>query len=165
MRINTFEWKGNVLCLRISRAPYLVLAVYYVFAFLSIGLPILGIILTISDGDQLHFAHGIGLVIFGLLSFFLLRNALWNTRGVEEFEWEEDAIIYIANYGWWKDGRRTIALKGLNITKKTAGYLEDNHWVLVLENGDIVVKSVVKLPLPEIENLIEELKRKEPKNV
>ncbi len=160
MRINTFEWKGKVLCLRITRAPLLVLAVYYVFAFLSMALPILGIILTINAGEQLHFGHGIGLVIFGLLSFFLLRNALWNTRGVEEIEWEEDAIIYVANYGWWKDGRRTIALKGLNITKKIAGYLEDNHWVLVLGNGDIVVESVVKLPLFTIENLILELKAK-----
>lgn len=160
MHMNTFEWKGNLLCLRIKRAPILVLFVYYLFAFLCIALPILGILLTIKDGEQLHFGHGIGLVIFSLISFFLLRNALWNTHGLEEFEWEKDAVIYVANYGWWKDGRRIIALNGLKINKKTSGYLEDNHWVLVLENGDIVIESVVKLPLPVVESLMEELKKK-----
>ncbi|MCA1763114.1 MAG: SoxR reducing system RseC family protein [Flavobacteriales bacterium] len=78
-----FHLNGRELTLTVKRAPLFIRGMLFLFAFLSFIMPLVGMILYMAFGYGFHFGFLIGLFIFGLLGFYLLRVALWNTLGIE----------------------------------------------------------------------------------
>lgn len=131
----------------------------FFFAFVSFLLPVLGIIMSISTGNGIHFGFFIGLFLFGLIGFYLLRISLWNTYGEETIKLNMPTIEYEANYGWFKDGKKTINSNKLVFSINQIGYEDDKIGTLVIGEHNEKIESVVKIPIVEIEELIEKLKQ------
>lgn len=153
-----FDFQANKLFLKVRKTPLIIRVIFFAFAFAFFILPIISLIFSISNGNGLKFGHFIFMGAFGLMGFYLLRLSLWNTYGNEVFEISTNKIIYEADYGWFKDGKKEITNIELNYSIKSIGYEEENKGVLVIGSNETKIESVVKIPIPQLEELIEKLK-------
>lgn len=153
-----FDFKNNTLILKVKKAPFLIRGIMFLIAFLSAILPLSGIIIAISLGNSFHFGFLIGVGLFGLIGFYLLRISLWNTYGEETIIFYNSKIEYEANYGWFKDGKKTFNIDRPNYSIKQIGYVDDKKGTLVLKDGNEIIESVVKMSINDLEDLIERLK-------
>jgi hypothetical protein len=148
---------NNTLHLRVKRSPLIIRIVMFSFAFAFFILPISGAIYGISNGSGFQFSYLIGIGIFSIMGFYLLRLALWNTYGEETIEVLENKIIYEASYGWFKDSKREMIFTVPEYSFKSVGYEEDHEGVLVIISENSQLESVVKMPIAKLEQLIVEL--------
>jgi len=150
-----YELNTNVLVLRVKKAPLFVRSVMFFFSFLFFLLPLTGMILAITMGKGMHFGFIIGMFVFGVLGFYMLRISLWNTFGKEIITFENTNITYIADYGWFKDGKKQKEYKKpLIYTIRQIGYKEDNEGGLVIELEEPIL-CVTKMPNAELGELID----------
>ena len=118
-----------------------------------------GPILSMISAGKLHLAFFFGAIIFGLIGFYLLRIALWNTYGEEIFLFDECQISYEADYRWFKDAKRIIETGDIELISKPVGYIEDKKGVLTVVVNSQELESVVKMPLEQLEKMILQLKQ------
>ncbi len=154
-----YHLDGNILTLNVKKSPLIVRGIMFFFSFVSFALPIMGIFLSLSMGKQFHIGYLIGLFLFGLIGFYLLRISLWNTYGKEMIEFDIPKVNYEANYRWFIDGKRSINPEIINYGIKPIGYEEDKKGVLIIGNGKTEIESVVKMPISQIEELIKILNK------
>lgn len=148
---------GNELTLEAKKAPFILRAMMYLFAFISFILPITGMIIGLAAGNGFHFIYFLSIVMFGLIGFYLLRVSLWNSFGKETIRFNKEQIIYEADYGWFKDGKKEIN-RHVEFGIRHIGYENDNEGALIIGLDEPSIKCVTKMPNSEIELLIEKLK-------
>lgn len=154
-----YNFKNNILNLKVKKSPILVRAVMFGLAFCFFVFPVLGVISGIAGGSGLHFGYFIAIGIFSLIGFYTLRISLWNTYGEESFQIAENKIIYEANYGWFKDGKKETLISNPDYFSVQVGYEEDNESVLFIASEESKIESVVKMPTVQLEELIMILKK------
>lgn len=152
--MNQYSFGNNQLKLKVSKAPFFVRLVLFLITFLCFALPLFGIIATIIEGDGIKFGGILAFGVFCLIGFYLLRISLWNNYGEEIIQFNATEIIYVADYCWFKDGKKTLGKNEVTYSIKTIGYEEDNNGVLVISNGKSKIESVVKIPKQNLEKLI-----------
>jgi hypothetical protein len=145
---------NNQLKLSVKKSPFIIRFLLFLIAFLTFILPILGMIGSVATGNGFHFGFLIAIGLFSLLAFHLLRIALWNTYGEEIIIFSKTEVIYEANYGWFKDAKKTIENENLNYSLSPIGYEEDHEGVLILDNGKTKIECAVKMKQMQIEELI-----------
>lgn len=147
----------NILNLKVKKSPLIIRIVMFFLTFAFFVFPVLGTIVGILAGSGLQFSYLIGIGIFSLIGFYLRRVSLWNTYGEETIEIFENKIIYEANYGWFKDGKKEVFIFSNPIFHALLADYEDNERVLLIVSGNVEIESVVKIPLHQLEELIEVL--------
>tara|TARA_R110002073_G_scaffold335671_1_gene528377 strand:+ start:55 stop:534 length:480 start_codon:yes stop_codon:yes gene_type:complete len=152
-----YHLEGKTLTLNVNKSPLFVRGIMFFFSFLSFTLPLIGILLSLSMDKPFHIGYLVGLFLFGLIGFYLLRISLWNTYGKEIIKLDIPKISYEANYGWFIDGKRSINSEIINYGIKPIGYVEDKKGVLTIGNEKTKIESVVKMPIFQIEELIKTL--------
>lgn len=152
MKQYTLEF--NTLNLKVKKSPFIIRLIMFLLAFLFFVVPVLGVILSIASGNGLHIGYFIGIGIFGLIGFYLLRVSLWNTYGEEIIDFLPNKIVYEANYGWFKDAKKEIELILPQYSFKSVGYEEDNEAVLVITCENAEIETAVKMPMAQVEELI-----------
>lgn len=153
-----YDIKEKTITLKVKKSPLFVRGIMFFFAFASFILPCIGIIMAISSGKRFHLGFLIGLFFFGLIGFYLLRISLWNTYGEETIIFQKPTIKYEANYGWFKDGKKSLNFNNPIFSINKIGYEEDKIGILVIEEDTEKIESVVKIPISQIEELIEKIK-------
>nr|WP_321235130.1 hypothetical protein [uncultured Psychroserpens sp.] len=151
---------ANELTLRVNKSPIFVRALMFLFAILFFVLPILGFVSYASMGKGLHIGSFVLIFLFGLMGFYLLRLALWNTYGKEKLSFKTNECTYLADYGWFKDAIKTKEFKTYTFSIKPIGYIEDQKGVLLIEDSKTQIECATKMPIETIEALIEELIKK-----
>ena len=154
-----YKFENNTLKLSVKKSLFLIRAIMFFFAFLFFVSPTIAMISSVVDGKDFHFGFIIGIGTFGLMGFYLLRIALWNSFGSEEIKFDKNTVTYEADYGWFKDGIKTLEIIPLVFSIKQIGYEEDNIGTLIIGEGDEKIESVTKMPLDELEKLIKTLNR------
>ncbi|MCH2223607.1 MAG: SoxR reducing system RseC family protein [Crocinitomicaceae bacterium] len=157
--INQYELNDQSLIINPPKSAIVPRFLMYFFAFISFITPVFALISTASSGSGLHIGNFISILIFGLIGFYLLRVALWNTYGKESMYFHKETISYEADYGWFKDKVKKIPTKGLTLSFQVVGYEEENKGVLVLTQNNQSIKCASKMPIDEIEILISELNK------
>lgn len=153
------EHNNGTLILKVRKAPVIVRSIYFLLSFICFLLPVTLIVINIASGGRFHFGFFISIFLFGLMGFFLLRNALWNTYGKELIIFNNSEVSYEADYGWFKDGKKEIKNENLTYSYRSVGYEEDQMGNLIIHNSDTKIESVVKLPTDILDVLINELKQ------
>lgn len=154
------EFNQNQLKLRVKKSPLLGRLILYLITFLSITLPLGGFIVNMISNVGLSFFHILFLFIFGLIAFYMLRVSLWNTYGFEFIQFGNNKLTYVADYHWFKDKVKEFSFENINYDIKPMGYEEDNKGVLILKfDNDRVLGTVAKIPISDLESLINSLKR------
>jgi hypothetical protein len=113
---------------------------------------------SMASGNGFHFGFLIGIGIFGLIGFYLLRVFLWNSYGKETISFNNNNITYEADYKWFKDGKKTKEINSPNFSIKPIGYEDENFGVLIINSENDTLESVVKIPNDQLEELISKLK-------
>jgi|GEM_PF-207649 len=166
-----FELQNNLLRLRVKKAHFLLRAFLFFCAFVFFILPSTLTIVSIID-RSFHFGFLISIIGGGFFGFLILRNYLWNSFGEELIEFKPGEISYEANYRWFKDGKRNTILEEFYFGISPVGYVEDNLGVLIIMGGKLnidldsevdeinhlsylSIESVVKMPIDQLEELIE----------
>ena len=149
-----FVLENNQLKLTVRKSPFIIRITLYLFAFAFFIFPTAGTIASIALGEGLHFGFIIGIGIFSLFGFYLLRVALWNTYGEEIIQYSKNEIVYEANYRWFRDAKKTIKSENLTYFVSPVGYEEDNEGILIIDNGRETIECAVKMPQQQIEELI-----------
>lgn len=153
-----YQLNNNVLTLKVKRAPLFVRSIMFLFAFLFFLVPLTGMILGLAMGKGMHIGYLIGLFFFGVMGFYLLRIALWNTYGLETITFKKDKIEYIADYGWFKDGKKQKEInRNVEFGIRQIGYEEDNKGGLVIGLEEPNIICATKMPNEELEELIDKL--------
>jgi len=153
-----YELKNNVLILRVKKAPIFVQVIMFFFTSLFFLLPLAAIIFGFTMGKGMHFGYFILLIVFGALGFYMLRLSLWSSRGREIISFQKGTITYIADYGWFKDGKQEREITdSVEYSIRKIGYTDDNTGGLVIEL-DKPINCVTKMAVVEIEELIFKLK-------
>ncbi|KAF2511549.1 hypothetical protein EYY60_08960 [Flavobacterium zhairuonense] len=153
-----YHYQNNILNLKVKKSPFFVRVVMFLLAFSFFIFPLVGTIFGIASGSGLRIGYFIGIGIFSLIGFYMVRIALWNTYGEETIQILENKVIYEANYGWFKDGKKETIISNPNFYAASVGYEEDNEGVLIIASNDIKVESVVKMKMFQMEELIKVLK-------
>lgn len=152
-----YELNSNVLVLRVKKASLFVRSVMFFFTFLFFFLPLTGMILGLAMGKGMHIGYLIGLFIFGLLGFYMLRISLWNTFGKETITFNNKNITYVADYGWFKDGKKEKEIAdSIAFSVRPIGYEDDNKGGLII-GLDEPIMCVTKMSNAELEELIDKL--------
>ena len=152
--MDQFSFENNQLKLKVSKTPVFVSLILIIITFLCFALPIFGIVFNAVEGNGIKIG---GILVFGvfcLIGFYLLRISLWNSYGQEIIKFNENEIIYIADYRWFKDGEKTLEKNEITYSIKPVGYEEENNGILVISNGKSEIESVVKIPKENLEKLI-----------
>ena len=158
--MDQFNFQNNLLKLSVRKSPLFIRSVLFLLAFAFFIFPSTGMLVSITSGDGFRFFHLIAIGIFSLLGFYLLRIALWNTYGEEIILISKDKLTYEANYGWFKDAKKTIAFESIDYSILPIGYEEDNKGALVIENRETKIECAVKMPKEQLEELILLVKNK-----
>jgi hypothetical protein len=156
--MNQISFQNNIIKLNIIKAPLIIRIIFFLFAFASFIFPILGMIISLTLGNNFNISFLIGIGFFSVLGFYLLRIALWNSYGEESIKRINNELIYEADYRWFRDGKKAIEIKNIKYSILPVGYEEDNNGILVLENGKNKIECSVKIPKQELEELIEKMK-------
>ena len=152
-----YKIEGNSLILSVKKAPVAVTATLFVLAFLFCVTPAIAVVGAVYSGRpfQLQFLIYIG--VFAIAGFYMLRLALWNTFGCEKLVFTANTVSYAANYGWFRDGKRTIVYEKIGFSMAQAGYEEDNKAVLVLTTDDSSITCAVAVPVNQLAELLPKL--------
>lgn len=149
-----FNFKNNILNLKVKKSPLAIRIIMFFLSFTFFIFPVVGTIIGLANRHGLNIGYFFVIGIFALLGFYLLRISLWNTYGEETIQILENKIIYEANYGWFKDGKKEIAISDPKYSFKSVGYEEDNECALVISSENSQIESVVKMPAEEMETLL-----------
>jgi cellulose synthase/poly-beta-1,6-N-acetylglucosamine synthase-like glycosyltransferase len=152
--MNQYLFENNQLKLKVYKRPFLLRLVLFSITFLCFALPLFGIIFNVITGKGIKLGGILAFGLFCLIGFYLLRISLWNSCGEEIIQFNDNEIIYVADYGWFKDGKKALDKTDLTYSIKPVGYEEDNCGTLVLSNGKSQIESVVKMPKQNLEKLI-----------
>lgn len=138
--------EGNEIIMHVKKANLFARIMMFGFAFISFLLPISGTLGSIISGNGFHFAFLIAIFLFGLIGFYLLRSALWNTRGIETIKFKGSRIIYTAHYGWFKDRINEYHLnESFEIKAEQIGYEEEITSILLIDWGDDKIECATKI--------------------
>lgn len=154
-----YTLQNKILTLKVEKSPFLIRLILFLLSFSFFVFPIGGAVFSIALGSGFHIDFFIAIGIFSLLGFYLLRISLWNTYGEETISFLNDKIIYEANYGWFKDGKKETLISNPDFYAVPVGYEEDNEGVLVIGSDDFKIESVVKIPILELEELLLKLNK------
>lgn len=150
-----YELVNRKLTLKVKKAPLFARALMFLFAFLSFLLPITGTVLGLMMGNSVHLGYFIGIFVFGILGFYMLRTALWNTYGKEVIAFNGTNVTYYADYGWFKDGEKKSDLIGdIEFGISPIGYEEDKEGTLIIGLSEPTISCVTKMKIVELEELI-----------
>lgn len=152
------QLNGNQLLLTVKKAPVFVRLTLFIFAFLAFLMPLLGMVFYISDGNGFHIGFLFGFFFFGVIGFYLLRIALWNTYGKEVVTFHRSELTYLANYGWFSGSEKRIERDNvITFSTRKIGYEDQNKGGLVVEISGTTIQCVTKMPIVQLEDLVNEL--------
>jgi len=149
---------ANSFSIKVIPAPILIRIFYLFLIFVSIVAPLFSIVLVINSGEGIKFGNIIGLILSGIVALFLIRTFLWNTYGTEEYRIHNDKLLYIADYKFFKDGKKELELSSINVQIEEIETQKIGR--LIFYDETIEFNSAVKASVSELHELKNWIKQK-----
>lgn len=158
--MNQFSFEDQHLKIKVAKSPILIRLPLFTITFLCFALPLFGLISNLIEGNEIKFGRILLLGLFSLMGLYLLRLSLWNQFGQEVIQFNKDEIVYIADYHWFKDGKKMLNRELATYAIKPIGDEDENKGTLVISNGESEIESVVTMPTQSLQELIKTLENK-----
>ncbi len=145
--------------IRGSKPSIFVISILSLFLLIGLIIPILVTFLNHQNSERFSYGIVISAILFWGVSYYLFKLLSWNFNGYEEFSFINDKIEYRAK-------TKFINLKKFNLNRNTAQFsilktemVKNNETLgnLVIFDGKNEVKSNIKIPLNDLDNLISKL--------
>ncbi|WP_026703544.1 hypothetical protein [Flavobacterium soli] len=153
--MSQFSFENQQLKLQVVKSPLLIQGILFLFTFLCFALPLFGLIFNAIEGKGIKFGGILALGIFSLIGFYMLRVSLWNRYGKEIIDFNTHEITYFADYKWFIDGKKSIDKNAILYSIRPVGYEDENKGILIISNEKSAIESVIKIPIQEIEKIIQ----------
>lgn len=145
---------GSQLIISVTKAPLIIRIILTLVLIILVLIPFGAIIFALIEQSGPHIFMAFMFFVFWGAAFYMLRVVLWNSVGREILTLNPDKIVYIADYKYLKDGRQEIGIENLE-----AGIIYSNdskirEGRLVLESPTKIIRTVIWLPITELEELI-----------
>ena len=148
----------NILELYVKKSPPVGRGFILFLAFISVALPIMGMVFRFMDGGSFHFGFIIGLGAFSLIGFYFVRLFLWNTYGKEVITIGETTVSYYVDYHYFKGNQQEITYEELVFEIEQIGFEEEQLGRLIIAaNEKEFIHSSVNMDLRELEEIIRKL--------
>src|SRR5690606_18335443 len=99
-----------------ARKAPIIIRIFLVLIITVLALiPFAIVYFVFSDGNGLHIGIAFSFMLCWGIGFYVLRLFLWNSYGREILILNKNNIIYLADYRLYKDGKRKIGTKNLEI--------------------------------------------------
>lgn len=112
--------------------------------------PMVSSALFLANENQFHFGFIFLFVLCGIIGFFLLKYSLWNTFGKEILAKRGNDLVYVSDYGWFKDKVKNIVIQE-SLTLNVAPHFKDGNFKLWIVNSDTEEMIETAVPIQEIE--------------
>ncbi len=152
-----FQIENKILKLHVEAPKAIYRYLMFFFAFISFIVPLIAFVTALWTG-KFHAGIFISFLFFGFIGYYLLRSALWNTYGTEEFHFDVENIIYITDYKKFKEKVRTIPRQNIQVDFVPCRREKDKY-VLQINHGKERIKSVIGLSESEKNELFERIKQ------
>jgi len=152
-----YSIEKNNITLNVKKPHFLLRFLLYFMSCIVLLGPVVGFIISVGSGQPFHIKYLFGLVASSLIGFYILRFSLWNSFGKEIIELGEESILYTTDYKLYRDNKTHKREGKLNFSCIPIGYIEDQMGCLTLHVGEVVIQSVIKMPITDINILIKEL--------
>ncbi len=157
--MDQINFDGQTLILKVKPSPIFTRVLLFGIGSITAIIPVIGSILFISSTGGFHIGFVFGMLLFGLLGFYIFRAGLWNSFGLEVIKLDKNRFTYWADYNWFKDAKKTHKWQEIDFVADSTQYEEDNQGVLVILCDEREVRTVTKLPLPDLYTLIDKLRQ------
>lgn len=150
------KFSNHKIILSVKKAPKVITVTLFFIACASVLIPLVGLILNVvmGNGLQIMFVFFVG--ITGFMGLYLFRMSLWNSKGKEIITYNDNQFTYTADYGWFKDTKLKFNCEIVTLTYLPFGHSEENTGILVIGDDVKHKKSVVKIPIVQLEKLIDD---------
>lgn len=153
-----YSLTDNILELYVKKSPPIGRGFILFLAFISVALPIMGMVFRFMDGGSFHFGFIIGLGAFSLIGFYFVRLFLWNTYGKEVITIGETTVSYYVDYHYFKGNQQEITYEELVFEIEQIGFEEEQLGRLIIAaNEKEFIHSSVNMDLRELEEIIRKL--------
>lgn len=153
MEYNKITFNGSQITLSIRKSPIFIRAVLSFVLVILFLFPLVVTFLVLVFGDGPHVGIAFSYLFFWGIGFYVLRIILWNSFGREILELSPDKISYVADYKYFKDGRKEIGTDELQIEIGLEYTDSDQLGRLQLINGSESIESVLQMDISELEEL------------
>lgn len=154
------EFTKDKITLSVKKAPKAITLTLLTFAILSVLLPLTGLILNLIMGNGLHLMLVFFIGIMGFIGLYLFRMSLWNSRGKEIITINKNEFTYTADYGLFKDTILNTKCEKLSLSCVPFGDPKEKTGILVIGDDINYKRSVVKIPMEQLEKLIENFSKR-----
>lgn len=153
------DLNNNVLTLKVKKSPNFILISFLFLSFLAILFPIAAIFFYIYSGNSFQVGFIFTFVTCSLISLYLFRLFFWNSRGTETLTFDSKTIQYKTNdINIFKEKIKfQLDIDSCKLSIRGVGYEKDRIGTLVLEDNDNQLITSVKIPIQQLEELIDEL--------
>ena len=159
--MQSYKITDNQLILWEEKTSIVVRFIVFLLSLIFFLIPVVSIITAVAGKTQFHIGFVLGFLFSWLSGFYLLRVALWNTYGKEVLTFDKHQVSYYVDYGWFKDGNKTLKIYPRNYTIKRIGHETENKAVLVIHNGENKITCLTRMSVFELEKLKNILQRKD----
>ncbi len=140
-----------------KKAPIFIRIFLILIMSILILIPITVIALTYENGP--HMGILISFIICWGVGFYLLKIVLWNTIGQEVLTVNPEKISYLADYRFFKDGRKEIEIDDLKTEIICTDY-NKQLGILILKNKTTQIETVIQAKIAKLEEIRNEIIRK-----
>lgn len=140
----------------VHKVPKAILGTFFFLSFLFFATPIISMIFTLYWNLPLKMGHFIAFFVFGILGFYLLRIALWNSYGRELIIFRPGQFEYVANYKWFEDGKKSIEYKSIHFLSESIPGDMLHGKLLIIHDGN-AFECATKIPNSELNTIIQKL--------
>src|SRR5690606_33509192 len=144
MNSEQIQFNNHQLILRVKQPSIFVLIFSFGFAtfFTLFPIAILILISSLNNGENpIKFLTIFFLSIPFFFGLFLFRILIWNYLGKEIYNFNDDKINFIADFGYFKDGKREISSENIQFQIIPKGYENENKGVLVINSNEEIIES------------------------
>ena len=157
MKIVT-DIKDNQIIIDHTKTPWIIRVILTLILSICALIPLAVTFFVLSQGDGPHISIFISYLIFWGLGFYLVRVVLWNTFGKEIISLDQNRVTYIADYKYFKDGKKELNSHGLQTEIIYEDTMDIHVGRLRIFNQTEEIETVLQSSLSDLEKMKERIK-------
>jgi hypothetical protein len=156
--VNQIAFDEKSMILEVQRPHLILCGILILMSALTLLGPLCGVVFSIIKSGEFHAKYVMALVFASWIGIFILRFTLWNLFGKEHYTIKNGNIYYYTDYKLFKNKIKKISTENISFRSQLIGYEEDNKGILQIESDNGKIDSSIRIPLDQIESLIEKIK-------
>jgi hypothetical protein len=147
----------NEIIIKGKKVPPFILFSLTFILIISALIPIGAVGFRVLYGMGFHFGLILSFLIFWGIAIYLTRILLWNIYGKEILTLKQDKITYIADYKYFKDGKKEVQSSNLNIEFFEQSGSDEKNGFLTINSDNNSIECSNKITRNQYDKIINKI--------